>query len=89
MEAPLRWLAEGYQLIHYGFPSVPGLLYRFESALPNQPLTPALPVVSCPVSASPKQANGVVFRDIGCIISIFCHGEALKIKVVEILSMPS
>ncbi|KAI1645358.1 uncharacterized protein F4817DRAFT_343775 [Daldinia loculata] len=43
MEAPLRWLAEGYHLILYGFPSVPGLLYQFENALPNQPPTPALP----------------------------------------------
>ncbi|KAI1417697.1 hypothetical protein F5Y13DRAFT_151632 [Hypoxylon sp. FL1857] len=43
MEAPLRWLAEGYHRIHNGFPSVPGLLYRLESTLPNQSPTPALP----------------------------------------------
>ncbi|KAI1769094.1 hypothetical protein GGR53DRAFT_475778 [Hypoxylon sp. FL1150] len=43
MEAPLRRLAEGYHFFPYGFPSVPGLLYRLGNALPNQPPTPALP----------------------------------------------
>ncbi|KAI0382985.1 hypothetical protein F5Y04DRAFT_251581 [Hypomontagnella monticulosa] len=43
MEAPLRWLAEGYHLIHHGFPSVPGLLHRLENTIPNQPPTPAPP----------------------------------------------
>ncbi|KAI1074498.1 hypothetical protein F5B20DRAFT_563518 [Whalleya microplaca] len=44
MEAPLRRLAEGYPEFSFnGFPSVPGLLNRIESALPNQSPTPAPP----------------------------------------------
>ncbi|KAI1799547.1 hypothetical protein F4811DRAFT_543300 [Daldinia bambusicola] len=75
MEAPLRWLAEGYQLILYGFPSVPGLLYQ----LGKHP------------SQSAADASSSWFATVGCSLHfpskhVYLHVQSTLLRIQQLLS---
>ncbi|KAI1467072.1 uncharacterized protein F4812DRAFT_431064 [Daldinia caldariorum] len=83
MEAPLRWLAEGYQLILYGFPSVPGLLYQtWKAPFPISRRRQLLLVRDCGVFATfpVDSCLFACFNRLSCASSGFRAAEIEKKK---------